>query len=99
MKAQRSSKNSFRAQYTRDALVAFDGLPQSARGCFKSTFQNVVRVAAAQTVDMQIELRCLGERSPKVLGQLHRKIADLLASCLHFIDQIESPGQIDHGAT
>src|SRR6266403_6004216 len=99
MKLPQSSKNSFRAQHTRDALVAFDGLPQSARSCFKSTFQDVVRVAATQTVDMQIELCCLGERSPKVLGQLHRKIPDLLTPCLHFINKIESSGQIDYGAT
>ncbi len=54
MKAQRSSKDSFRAQYSNDPRVAFDGLPQGPRRRFKGAFQNVVRVTAAQTVDMQI---------------------------------------------
>src|SRR5712692_5939202 len=56
MKPQRWSKNSFRTQYTGDARVSFDRLAQRPRGGFESAFQNVMRVATAQTVDMQIEI-------------------------------------------
>src|SRR5713101_4854633 len=99
MKPQRWSKDSFRAQHSDDSRVTLDGLPQGARGSFEGAFQNVVRVATTQTVDMQIELRCFRKRSPEVLSQLNRKITDLLASCLHFINQIETAREIDHGAT
>ena len=55
-----------------------------------------MRVAAAQPVDMQIEFRRFRKRSPEVLGQLNRKVSNLLASRRYFIDQIETPRKIDH---
>src|SRR6266536_3163317 len=91
MKPQRLSKDSFRTQYSGDARVALDGLPQGARGSFEGSFQNVVRVATAQTVDVQIELRRFRKRSPEVLCQLNRKIINLVAPRSHIITQIVPP--------
>src|SRR5713226_6404029 len=89
-------ENSFRAQHTGDSRITLNSLAQCARGSFESAFENVVRVAATQTVDMQIEFRCLSKRSTEVFRQLNRKVSDLLASRLHFINQIETAGKIDN---
>jgi hypothetical protein len=82
--------NSFCAQHTRDPRVTVDSLAQGARRGFESALENVVRVSATQTVDMQIELRRFSQRSPEVFRQLNRKVSNLLASCHHFIDQVET---------
>src|SRR5260370_38141618 len=92
-------KNSFRAQHTGDPRVTVDRPAQGARRSFESAFKNVVRVAAAKTVDMQIEFRRLGKRSPEVFRQLNRKVSNLLASRRHFINQIESAREIDYRTT
>src|SRR5258708_4109094 len=92
-------KNSFRAQHTANPRVTVDSLAQRSRCSFEGAFENVMRVAAAQAVDMQIEFRRLSKRSPEVFGQLNGKVSNLLASCRHFINQIETAREIDHRTT
>jgi hypothetical protein len=78
--------------------VALDRLTQRARRRLERGFEDVVRVAPAQEIDVEVHARGLGEGAPEVLRQLDRKVADQLSARLHFVDEVEATGEIDHGA-
>jgi hypothetical protein len=64
-------QDSLSARHTYHARVTLYSLPQSARGCLKRTFQNVMSISPAQTINVQIEPRRFGKRTPEMLGQLN----------------------------
>ena len=53
------SQRPFRTRNAEDATVSLNRLPQRARGSFERALENVMRVAPAQAIDVQIELRRL----------------------------------------
>src|ERR1041384_996934 len=94
-----SSQATFRAQHADDAWVALARLPQRPRRRFERAFEHVMRVAPAQTINVQVAAYSFGERAPEMLGQFDREVADHLPARLDLIDEIETPGQIDDRAT
>src|ERR1043165_9050783 len=91
-------QHSFSARHARDARVALDGAAQGACRRLERAFEDVVRVAPAQAVYVEVAARRLRERAPEVLGQLDGEVADHLPPRRDLVDQIETARQIDDRA-
>src|ERR1043165_6257945 len=93
-----SSQHALRARHAGDARVVLDGAAQGARRRLERAFEDVVRVAPAQAVYVEVAARGLRERAPEVLGQLDGEVADHLPPRLDLVDQIETARQINDRA-
>src|ERR1043166_516845 len=91
-------QHSFAARPARDARVALDRAAQRARRGLERAFEDVVRVAPAQAVYVQVAARRLGARAPEGLGQLDREVADHLPPRLDLVNQIEAARKVNDRA-
>src|SRR5258708_2196024 len=63
---------------------------------FEGGLDNMMRVAAAEQVEMQVHPDLVGHRLHKVVDQLGLKIADPLLANLHVVAKIRAPADIDN---
>ena len=69
---------------------------ESARQGLESGLDHMMRVAAPNTIDVQVHLRFVDKGKQEVVHQTGIEITDALLARLQFIDQIRAATEVDH---
>ena len=94
----RDHRRALRAGDALDARVDGHRHRERARGRLEQRLGDVVRVAAAQRVEVQVEARVVGERPEEVLEELRRHGADHRRLERHVEVQERPAGEVDDAA-
>src|SRR5690554_5915342 len=92
-------KHAFRGRYhTLITRIGFSGHAQRTSEGLEHRFTLVVRVFAAQVVNVQGNQRMIDETLEKLAGQVDVELTDVRARKRDVVEQAGPPGKVDHDA-